>query len=361
MLIAPRHLWTGGALRERLAVETDGRAVTALRPLGPDTPDAAPRLLLPRPTDLQVNGGGGVLLNDQPTAEGMRAIASAHRALGTGSLLPTLITDAPEVMEAAAEATLACAGTDGILGLHLEGPHIARPGIHDPAHIRPLDERTVTVLRRLRAARIPVLLTLAPERVEPSAITALAAMGVSVWAGHSEASSEEARAAFAAGVSGVTHLFNAMPPMLARAPGLAGAALVSDAFCGVIADGHHLAWETVAVAIRARARPGRTVLVSDAMPSVGGPDRFRVGGREVHLRDGRLAAEDGTLAGAHLTMLEALANVHRHAGVSLAEAVAMATDAPRAALGLPPQTVAPGTPLSEIAMLDDDLRLIPWR
>ena len=360
MLIAPRHLWSEGALSEGLAVETDGARVTALRPLGRDTPDAEPRLLLPRPTDLQVNGGGGVLLNDEPSAEGMRAIAEAHRARGTGWLLPTLITDAPEAMEAAAEAAIACAGQDGVLGVHLEGPHIARPGVHDPARIRPLDERTVATLRRLRAAGVPVLLTLAPERADPSAITALAALGVAVWAGHSEATAEEARAGFAAGVSGVTHLFNAMPPMLARAPGLAGAALVSDAFCGLIADGHHLAWETVAVAIRARPRTGRTVLVSDAMPSVGGPDRLRLGACEVRLQGGRLTTDDGTLAGAHLTMLEALRNVHRHAGASLAEACAMATDAPRAALGLPPQAVAPGTPLSEIAMLDDDLRLLAW-
>lgn len=359
MLIAPRHLWTDGRLREGLAVETDGRTVTALRPLGCEAPDAEPHLLMPRPTDLQVNGGGGVLLNDDPTPEGMQAIAAAHRALGTGWILPTLITDAPEVMEAAAEAVLACAGRDGVLGLHLEGPHIARPGIHDPAHIRPLDERTVAVLRRLRAAGVPVLLTLAPERVEPSALTALAAMGVAVWAGHSEATAEEARAAFAAGVSGVTHLFNAMPPMLARAPGLAGAALVSDAFCGIIADGHHLAWETVAIACRARPRPGRIVLVSDAMPSVGGPDRFEIGGREIRLHEGRLTDAAGTLAGAHLTMLEALAGAHREAGVPLAQAVAMATDAPRAALGLPPQAVAPGMPLSEIVMLDDALRPLP--
>lgn len=360
MLIAPRHLWSDGALREGLAVEVEAGAVAALRPLGGDTPDAAPRLLMPRPTDLQVNGGGGALLNDDPTPEAMRAIAAAHRAAGTGWILPTLITDAPEALEAAAEAAIACAGRGGVLGVHFEGPHIARPGVHDPARIRPLDARTVAALRRLREAGVPVLLTLAPERADPGAITALAAMGVAVWAGHSEATAAEARAGFAAGVTGVTHLFNAMPPMLARAPGLAGAALVSDAWCGIIADGHHLAWETVAVAIRARPRPGRTLLVSDAMPSVGGPDRFRLGAREVRLRDGRLTTEDGRLAGAHLTMLEALRNVHRHAGASLAEACAMATDAPRAALGLPPQRVAPGTPLEDLAMLDDDLRLLPW-
>ena len=358
MLIAPRLAWSGGILAEGLVVEVEGGAVARVRPAAGETPDAAPHLLMPAPTDLQVNGGGGVLLNDEPTAGGMRAIAAAHRARGTGRLLPTLISDAPEVMEAAVEAAIACAGADGVEGLHLEGPHIApaRRGAHDAAHIRPLDGRTMAALRRLRAAGVPVLLTLAPERVDPAALGEVAAMGVVVSAGHSEATAEEARAAFAAGVAGVTHLFNAMPPMLSRAPGLVGAAIGSQAWCGIIADGHHVAWEMLALAIRARPRQGRTVLVSDAMPSVGGPDRFALGGREVRLEDGRLTDEAGTLAGAHLDMLTAVANLHHHAGVPLASAVAMATDAPRAAMRLPPLALAPGTALADLAALGEDLR-----
>ena len=361
MLIAPRLLWRDGALACGLVVEARDGVVACVRPAADEAPDLAPHLLMPAPTDLQVNGGGGVLLNDDPSTDAMRAIAAAHRARGTGRVLPTLITDAPEVMEAAAEAAIACIGRDGIEGIHFEGPHIApaRRGAHDAAHIRPLDGRTMAVLRRLREADVPVLLTLAPERADPAAIREIAAMGVAVWAGHSEATAEEARAGFAAGVTGVTHLFNAMPPMLSRAPGLVGAALGSDAWCGLVADGHHVAWEMVGVAVRARPRAGRTVLVSDAMPTVGGPDRFALGGREVQLRDGRLTDAEGTLSGAHLDMLTALANVRRHAGVPLAEAVAMATDAPRAAMRLPPLAVAAGTALADLAALDEDLRPVP--
>ena len=357
MLIAPDLLWRGGALLEGMAACVEGGLVAAVEPAGPATPDATPHVLTPRPTDLQCNGGGGVLLNDDPMAEAMCAIAAAHRARGTGWVLPTLITDAPEAMERAADAAIACHGRCGVAGLHLEGPHIApeRVGAHDPSHLRPLDARTVAVLRRLRAAGVPVLLTLAPERADPALLREVLALGVVVWAGHSDAAAEEARAAFDAGVSGVTHLFNAMPPMLSRAPGLVGAALNSDAWCGVIADGHHVAWDVLAVACRARSRPGRMVLVSDAMPSVGGPDRFVLQGREVRLRDGRLADASGALAGAHLDMATALGNVHRHAGVALADAVAMAVDAPRAAMGLPPVAIEPGVRLDDLLALDGSL------
>ena len=357
MLIAPHLTWRDGALARGIAVRVEDGVVTAVGPAGAATPDAAPHVLTPRPTDLQVNGGGGVLLNDEPTADGMRAIAASHRARGTGWILPTLITDAPEAMERAAEAVIACHGRDGVAGLHLEGPHIApeRRGIHDPALIRPLDARTLAVLRRLRAEGVPVLLTLAPERADLASLREIASLGVAVWAGHSEATAEEARAAFDAGVGGVTHLLNAMPPMLSRAPGLVGAALNSDAWCAIIADGHHVSWDVVAVACRARPRPGRTVLVSDAMPSVGGPDRFALQGRAIRLSEGRLTDERGTLAGAHLDMAGALANVHRRAGVALADAVAMAVDAPRAAMGLPPVAIAPGARLGDLLALDASL------
>ncbi|WP_246026596.1 N-acetylglucosamine-6-phosphate deacetylase [Paracoccus luteus] len=331
-----------------------------MRPLGGATPDARPHLAIPGPTDLQVNGGGGVLVNTTPTPDGLRAIRAAHRALGTLAMLPTVITDAPEVMEAAADAAIAAHG-DGIAGLHIEGPHIApeKRGTHDAAHIRPPDDRTLAVLARLRAAGVPVLLTLAPERAEPAWLARAAALGVVLSAGHSMATAAQARAAFAQGVTMVTHLFNAMPPLAHREPGLAGAAILSDAHVGLIADGHHVAWDALRIALAAH-RADRSFLVSDAMATVGGPDRFALYGRDIAVRDGRLVNADGALAGAHVDLVTCLRRLHRDGGVALDRCLAMATDIPRAAMRLPPLAIAPGTPAAHVATLDGELRFAGW-
>lgn len=331
-----------------------------VRPLGADRPDARPHLAIPGPTDLQVNGGGGVLVNADPSPAGLRAVRAAHRGLGTHAILPTVITDAPEVMEAAADAVLAAPG-EGIEGLHIEGPHIApdKRGTHDARHIRPPDARTMAVLARLRAAGVPVMLTLAPERADPAWLAQAAALGVVLSAGHSMASADQARAAFAQGVTMVTHLFNAMPPLGHRDPGLAGAAILSDAYVGLIADGHHVAWDALRIALAAH-RPDRSVLVSDAMPTVGGPDRFSLNGREITVRDGRLVNAEGALAGAHVDLVTCLRRLHRDGGIALERCVAMATDIPRAAMRLPPLAIGPGTPAAQVATLDGGLRFAGW-
>ena len=357
MLIAPEHLWLDGGLRTGMVVEVVGGRVRVVRPLAPDAPDAAPFVLMPGPTDLQVNGGGGTMLNDDPTAEGVARIVAAHRARGTGEIMVTLITDHAEMMTRAADAVLEARGLPGLLGLHLEGPHIApeRHGAHDPARIRPLDRHTVAAVARLRAAGIPAILTLAPERADPALLAEAVATGAVVAAGHSAATAEETRAALAAGVTCFTHLQNAMPPMTSRAPGIVAAAILSDAFCGIVADGIHVHWDMIRLALAARPRAGRTFLVSDAMATVGGPDRFTLYGRTIRVADGALIDADGALAGAHLDMATALANVHRHAGAPLALAIAMATDVPRAAMGLDPVAIGPGTPLVRLLALDPDL------
>lgn len=359
-LIAPDYLWTAGGLHEGLAVETRAGRVGAVRRLGAATPDIAPHVLMPACTDLQVNGGGGVMVNSDPTPDGLRSIAAAHRRLGTGGILPTVITDAPDVAEAAAEAAIATAGEPGLLGLHLEGPHIAteRRGTHTPEHIRPLDRRTVDLVTRLRTAGLPVMLTLAPELADPAFLTELVATGATLSAGHSAADAEETRAAIAAGVTCFTHLYNAMPPMTSRAPGIVGAAINSTAFCGLIADGIHVHWDMLRIAIAARPRPDRVFLVSDAMATVGGPDSFTLYGQEITVRDGALVNAEGALAGAHIDLVQSLRNVHRHVGLHLARAVAMVTDVPRAAVGLAPVPVGEGTPLADLIALDRDLRLM---
>ncbi|MBF9030883.1 amidohydrolase family protein [Rhodobacterales bacterium HKCCE3408] len=362
MLIAVDHLWSGSRMQDGLALETGNGAVTAIRPLGADTPDREVHLVTPALTDLQVNGGGGVLVNSDPTPDGLRAIAAAHAGLGTGAILPTVITDAPEVMEAAAEAAIAVRGEPGQLGLHIEGPHIApaRRGTHAAEHVRPLDERTVALVERLRAADVAVMITLAPERADPALLARLVASGAVVSAGHSAATADEARAAFASGVSCVTHLYNAMEPMTSRAPNLLGAALVSEVFAGIIADGMHVSWDMVRIALRARPRPGLTFAVSDAMATVGGPDSFTLYGREIRVKDGALVNAEGALAGAHVDLATSLGNLVRHAGVPLAEACAMCTDTPRAVLGLTAQEIAPGTRLADLTAFDTGLARIDW-
>lgn len=360
MILLPDRVWSGGALHSGCAVETDGGRVSAVRPRRPDDAGPAPYLLMHACTDLQVNGGGGVMVNGTPTADGLRRIAAAHRGLGTGWILPTVITDAPEVMEAAAEAAIAAHGAGGILGLHIEGPHIAleRKGTHDPRFIRPLDRRTVDVVARLREAGVPVLLTLAPEQADPALLAELAEMGTVLSAGHTIADAAQTRTALDRGVTCFTHLYNAMPPMTSREPGIVGTAICSEAFCGLIADGIHVSWEMARIACAARPVAGRMFLVSDAMATVGGPDHFEIYGQTISVRNGALVNAEGSLAGAHVDMVTSLRNAHQQIGLPLDAVLAMATDTPRAVLGLPPQEIAAGTALDDLICLDAGLALV---
>lgn len=361
MLIAADRLWLDDTLQPGLAVRIEGGAVAEVRSLGRDTPDTRVPILMPGCTDLQVNGGGGVLLNTTPAPDGIAAIAEAHRALGTVSIMPTLITDAAERMEEAAEAIIAAmaAGVPGVAGIHLEGPHLAveRKGTHDARHIRPLDAATMAVLRRLRAADVPVILTLAVELADPALLREAAAMGVILSAGHSMATAAEARAAIDSGVTMFTHLYNAMPQMTSRAPGMIAAAILSDAWCGLIADGIHVSPEMLRLTLAARPRPDRCFLVSDAMPTVGGPDRFTLYGNEIRVHDGALVNAEGSLAGAHIDMVTSIRRLVALTGIAPGAAIAMATDLPRQAARLAPLSIAPGLPIRDLIALDETLTL----
>lgn len=342
MLIGARFLWSAGALKQDMALEWEGGLLRAVRLLANDTPDLQVHLAMPTLTDLQVNGGGGVLFNADPSPEGLDAIASAHEALGTGAILPTLITDAPAKMEAAAAAIRAKQDDPRILGVHLEGPHInvARRGTHDARYIRPLDQSTVETIESLRADGIDVMITLAPETAPSDLLARLVACGAVVSIGHSAASAQETRAALAAGARCFTHLYNAMPPMTSRDPGLLGVALNASCAAGIIADGIHVDWDMLRLAIR--ARPGPTFAVSDAMPTVGGADQFDLYGQTIRVEDGRLINSEGSLAGAHIDMAQSLANLAGPAALPLELACAMVSDRPRAVMSLPPQKLEAG-------------------
>jgi N-acetylglucosamine-6-phosphate deacetylase len=339
---------------EDVTVVLDGARIHAVAPLlappeaqAEEVVDCGGLLLVPGFLDTQVNGGGGRLLNDNPGVETIRAIAQAHRRYGTTGLLPTLISDDLSVVEAAIRAVDAAIemGVPGVLGVHLEGPFlsVARRGIHREDKVRALADEAVALL--CSAERGVTMVTVAPESASPEQIARLAAAGVIVSLGHSDAPYEQVRACIEAGASGFTHLYNAMSQLTGRAPGMVGAALESDeTFAGIIADGHHLHAASLRVALRAKG-PERVMLVTDAMPSVGSSDdSFVLQGKTIHREGDVLHDAAGTLAGSTLTMAGAVRGAVEQGRVALETAVRMASATPAAFLGLGGETgrVAPG-------------------
>ncbi|WP_194096351.1 N-acetylglucosamine-6-phosphate deacetylase [Marivivens aquimaris] len=360
MLITPEFTFLDGRLKTGLGIETaDGKVKRIFETQA--SGDQSPFLFMPGCHDLQVNGGGGVMLNGSPTADALRTMQKAHASLGTTAILPTVITDTAEVIDAAADAAIEVKGEAGQLGLHIEGPHLAieRRGTHKPEFIRPLNETTVRTVERLRHAGVTVVLTLAPELADRDLMGRMVAAGAILAAGHSAATAAQAREGLDNGISCFTHIYNAMPPMLSRAPGILAAALLSEGYCGLIADGIHVDWDMVRIALAARPKAGLTYLVSDAMATVGGPDHFVLYGQKIFVRDGALVNAEGSLAGAHIDMVTSIANLHRKADVPLETAIAMATDVPRAAIGLKPQRIGAGAALADFITLDEHLKYAP--
>jgi N-acetylglucosamine-6-phosphate deacetylase len=304
---------------------------------GARTRDLGGALLLPGFVDSQVNGGGGVLFNDDPSVETIDAIGRAHRRFGTTAFLPTLISDDLSVIAQAIGSVRAAiaAKVPGVIGVHIEGPFIneARKGAHDPAKFRDLDAPGVALLSSLGVGR--TLVTLAPEMTTPDTIRMLANAGVVISAGHTNATFEETRAAFRSGVRGVTHLFNAMSPMTHREPGTVGAALHDpDCWCGLIVDGVHVHPAVLQLALRSK-RPDRFMLVTDAMPNVGAQtDFFLLQGRRITVKDGKCVDENGVLSGSAIDMAAAVRNSMDMLGLPLEQAVRMASTYPAEFLGL---------------------------
>jgi N-acetylglucosamine-6-phosphate deacetylase len=360
-----RVLTDNGFESDVSVVVEDGYIVAVLpgaAPRGAETVDLAGRYLVPGFIDTQVNGGGDVLFNDEPTVGGLRRIASAHRRYGTTGMLPTLISDDVAVMRRAIDATreAIAQGVPGVLGVHLEGPYLnaARKGVHDPAKFHTPDAAELDLVASLGADGV-TLVTLAPERFDAATLRALAGRGVIIAAGHTAATYEQLRDAFANGVTGVTHLFNAMTPMNSREPGAVGAALENaDAWCGLIVDGFHVHDASLRVAIAARPR-GKMMLVTDAMPPVGGErESFSLYGVEMICRDGQCTTAEGTLAGSALDMASAVRNTVRRLGLPLDEACRMASQYPAQFIGLGGELgrIAPGY-RADLVALDGDARV----
>lgn len=303
-------------------------------------PDEAERIDLrgasvaPGFIDIQVNGGGGALFNDDPSPEALKTISAAHEQYGTLHFCPTVISSGPDTIERALHAVGQAQGI-GVLGAHLEGPFLSlkRPGIHDKRYIRAAsDSEVATILEHGRG--LISLVTAAPESVTENHIRRFAEADVRVFLGHSDASCTQAEDAFRAGACGVTHLYNAMSQLMGREPGVAGACFLNDGvWAGIIVDGHHVDYRSVALAKRIKGE--RLILVTDAMPPVGRPDAvYRIGPHEISCQNGRCAAPDGTLAGSALDMASAVRNSVRHCGIALDEALRMASTYPARMLGL---------------------------
>lgn len=368
-VLAPR-LFDGRCWHNDAAVliDDDGR-IRGIATIA-EVPDGWPRrrlpagaILAPGFIDVQINGGGGVLLNDDPSPEGMRAIAAAHRRFGVTGCLPTLITDTRERTQATIAAARAAAGSAGVLGVHLEGPFIspARPGIHRRDLITVPEADDLEWLGDLDDAGRS-LVTLAPERCPDGFVKRLAATGVRICAGHSEADAAVMMAAVDDGLTGVTHLYNAMPPLAGRAPGIAGVALADPRLiAGIIVDNIHVDPVSVRAAFAAKGAAGM-MLVSDAMPSVGSHlATFALMGRTITLQDGRLSGPDGTLAGAHLDMAAAVRNAVG-IGLPLDDALRSATLTPAEFLGLAPGhgTLTAGARADMVALTADLDVIATW-
>jgi N-acetylglucosamine-6-phosphate deacetylase len=340
-LVNGRVLTSRGFSDDRVVLIERGRIRQVMSSKGAwsadETYDMHGNSLLPGFIDTQVNGGGGVLFNDDPSVASIREIGRAHRRFGTTGFLPTLISDDLEVVSRAVRAVQEAIEqrVPGVLGIHIEGPFLneARKGVHDATKLRWLDEDALGLLTSLKGGR--TLVTLAPERTTPDIIRKLSSAGVIVSAGHTNGTYPEIRAALDHGLTGFTHLFNAMSQLTGREPGAVGAALDDpDSWCGIILDGHHVDPVVLRIAMRSKRRD-RFMLVTDAMPSVGAPTKaFKLNGRPISVADSMCVDEDGRLAGSDIDMATAVRNAPGMLHVDLAEGARMASLYPAEFLGL---------------------------
>ncbi len=314
--------------------------------------------LVPGFIDVQVNGGGSVLFNDSPTVDGLAAIARAHARFGTTALMPTLIsTDLAGIAKAIAAVDAAIAsGVPGIIGIHIEGPYLSpkRRGIHNPTEFPKFDAAATKVLSSLKNGK--TIVTMAPDVTTPDDVRALVDAGVIVCIGHSDATYDQAKAALKAGARGFTHLYNAMSPLNHRAPGVVGAALDDQAsWCGIIGDGHHVAPAALRIAYACRG-PEKLMLVTDAMPPVGGEPNFVLQGRPMHTENGCCYGPDGTLAGSATDMATIVKNAVAFLGIDLPTAVKLASANAAAFLGLEQEigAIASGA-RADFVLLDEHL------
>ncbi|MBR9876712.1 MAG: N-acetylglucosamine-6-phosphate deacetylase [Vibrionaceae bacterium] len=334
-------IYTGSDVLHEHAVIIENDLIQSVVPVaelpkGIEVKDLNGANLSPGFIDLQLNGCGGVMLNDDITPKTMQIMHEANLKSGCTSYLPTLITSSDEDMRAAINAAREYHNQyqNQSLGLHLEGPYlnVAKKGIHNVDFIRTSDEDMIDLI--CANSDIIAKVTLAPEQNDPEHIRRLKSAGVVVSIGHTNATYTEARKGFEAGISFATHLFNAMTPMVGREPGVVGAIYdTPEVYAGIIADGFHVDYANIRIAHKIKGE--KLVLVTDATAPAGANiDHFIFVGKKVYYRDGKCVDENGTLGGSALTMIEAVQNTVEHAGIALDEALRMATLYPATAIGV---------------------------
>ncbi|MCF6451933.1 N-acetylglucosamine-6-phosphate deacetylase [Vibrio sp. MMG022] len=334
-------IYTGSDVLTDHAVIIDNDQIQSVVPVtqlpeGIEIKDLGGANLSPGFIDLQLNGCGGVMLNDEITPETMQIMHEANLKSGCTSFLPTLITSSDEDMRASIAAAREYHNKyqNQSLGLHLEGPYlnVAKKGIHSVDFIRPSDDGMIDLI--CANADLVAKVTLAPEQNDPEHIARLKAAGIVVSIGHTNATYAEAREGFEAGITFATHLFNAMTPMVGREPGVVGAIYdTPEVYAGIIADGFHVDYANIRIAHKIKGE--KLVLVTDATaPAGANMDHFIFVGKKVYYRDGKCVDENGTLGGSALTMIEAVQNTVEHAGIALDEALRMATLYPATAIGV---------------------------
>lgn len=331
------RIFTGDDFLDDYALVIAGETIEALVPLA-QLDSAIPHTVLaggviaPGFIDLQVNGGGGAFFTNDTSVHAIQTMLDGHRPTGTTSLMPTLISDTRAVHQAGVKAIAdsVAAGMKGVLGVHVEGPFfdMARRGAHNERYIRTMEQADIDwLIASVKAQhQFKVMLTLAPEHTAPGQIKQLTSAGVVVCAGHTDAHYEHVVAGLKEGLSGFTHLYNAMRPTTGREPGVVGAALEDgNSWCGIIIDTYHVHAASARIAYAAKPK-GKMYLVTDAMSTVGSPEKsFQIYGETIYEKEGCLVNAEGRLAGSAIGMIDAVRLNTDWVGVTLAESLRMAS------------------------------------
>lgn len=322
--------------------------------------DAEGGYITPGFIDLQLNGCGGVLFNDDISVKTLEVMNKTNIKYGCTSFLPTLITSTDDNIRRSLELIDGMENPEnlGVLGLHLEGPYISveKRGVHREDLVRVLDNNLVSDIAKYGGA-ITKILTLAPENARSEHIRELAESGINVALGHTNATYEQVEEKKEFGITLATHLYNAMSPMGHREPGAVGAVLNGNYHAGIIVDGLHVAYPAVEIAKKIMG--DRLYLVTDAVAPAGTDiESFIFEGKKVFHKDGKCFDENGTLGGAALTMIEGVRNLVDHVNISLEEAVRMATLYPAKAIGIDDRYgKLEKDYIADIAIIDRDLKI----
>ncbi len=363
------RIYTGHEILDDHAIVVANGLIERICPLSELPADIEQRalngaIISPGFIDVQLNGCGGVQFNDTAeavTVETLEIMQKANEKSGCTSYLPTLITTSDELMKQGIAVMRDYLGQhpNQALGLHLEGPwlNIVKKGTHNPDYVRKPDNELVDYL--CANADVITKVTLAPEMAGPEVISKLSAAGIVVSAGHSNATLKEAKIGFRAGITFATHLYNAMPYITGREPGLVGAIFDEpDVYCGIIADGLHVDYANIRNAKRIKG--DKLCLVTDATAPAGANiEQFIFAGKTIYYRNGLCVDENGTLSGSALTMIEGVRNLVEHCGIALDEVLRMATLYPARAMGVATRlgSIAPGM-VANLTAFTHDFKII---